>query len=222
MKNFYDLFKLLEKENPEVLKVLLDDFMEDWRSNLKNIHLGKAERKKNLENFVSANNSDVNNFKGLYASPYYILYTEEKTSAQAAKKVDLQKPLKEFFGSEKVPVDMMDYNFYDSLSRAKCLGYKLGSTDYYLNIDGFYYNFSLIHEIFNIIGHTPKNNTYGEGITYNLVFPERDKKHPLLMIITQFGTAFLLPTTIPAKYEISWKTFKEIDSKIDNLYWKIA
>lgn len=218
-KNFYDLFKLLEKENPEILRVLEDDFLEDWREGLKNIHLGAAERKKNLESFVKSSVGDINGLEGVFASPYYVISTVEKASAQAKKKVDLEKTIKEFCSATKKPVDMVHFDFFDSLSRAKCLGYKMGSTDYYFNIDGYFYNFSLVHEVFNIIGHSPKKG-YGSGITFELTFPERDSFHPLLFMRTSFGIAFILPTLCPGKYEVSWNTFRAISDKIDDLFTK--
>ena len=210
MFNFYDIVTLFGLENIEAIEKAKENFLEDFRTAYNNISLSEKEREKNLDFFVSANHSDMNNEPGLYANSTFLVFVKKPANVKAKSTADLTGILKRnVFDRPKMPLDNLDFDFYDCIANARALGYKQGSKDYYINANGHYYYFDLLFQIWQLIGTGKKS----DHITFDIQINE---KYPMLWMTTKNGVGFLLPSTMPGKYEVSNRTFLNLCKSIEN------
>ena len=226
MLNFYDLIKIFGYENPEAITAAKEDFINDFQKNFKSLSLTEKEREKNLTSFYNYKDTMIdkeNNF--IVATPTMIISPtlatfnaiQDKIKLEGKKQVDIYKHCKAFFEGKRKPVDSY---IHDSIAIAKSLGFRACSKDFYLDIDGNYYNFDLVYTAFNSIGDPDKKHY---SVKYELCYPEWDEKHPALMISCKNGIAFILPMLYPAKYECSFSTLAKKEKALETaLNYKIA
>lgn len=226
MLNFYDLIKIFGFENLEAITAAKEDFINDFQKNFKALSLTEKEREKNLISFYNSKETmldKTNNFivatSTMIVSPTSPTFRaiQDKIKLEGKKQVDIYKHCKAFFEGKRKPVDSY---IHDSIAIAKSLGFRAGSKDFYLDIDGNYYNFDLIYTAFNVIGDPDKTHY---SVRYELCFPKWDEKHTALMISCKNGIAFILPMRYPSKYEVSFSTLAKKEKALEEAAsYKIA
>ena len=154
--NYINLLELIKNNiNYNVFKALNDDFLKDYQAEYKNLRPCKSAAEKAIKNYVSrATYKDEKT--AVYGGGHTCLilsnYIPEAENAKI-KSVDLATPVKDMF-SDRVPTDCY---FMDCLALYKTLK-KQEKQDYFLEIDGHFFNAGLVAEMLDCIA--TKKETY--------------------------------------------------------------
>ena len=154
--NYINLLELIKNHiNYDVFKALNDDFLKDYQAEYKNLRPCKSAAEKAIKNYVSrATFKDEKT--AVYGDGHTCLivsnYIPEAENAKI-KSVDLATPVKDMF-SDRVPTECY---FMDCLALYKTLK-KQAKQDYFLEIDGHFFNAGLVAEMLDCIA--TKKETY--------------------------------------------------------------
>ena len=191
-KNFFELYKVLEKHtDEETLSYLIYNYYQEVIDEAQKIKHNNTTRAAALKSYVSECNAN-----GLKPDPDNGLYCEGHTAVnipvKGAKYDDnntIVKCFMDFLKGARCPVDFRDTIDY-AIATAKCNGWRLGDTNFYIKINGAYYNLSLVARVYNCIAD-PKNNINGVRIEQDI--NENKPHYAKLLLSSKYGLGLVLP-----------------------------
>jgi hypothetical protein len=206
MMNYYELFNAIKDTDAKM--VLLQNFKEAFAENYKAMQANNTTRKQARKSYFSdeyiRTDKDV---KGVYTNGTSILvlndeineYGKECHIAEHATEV-LKGAQEEEFCHIKA-----------SIAVARSLGWKPNDTKYLIEIDGAWYNLSLVYKLYSCIAVSDKDG-------YMTVKQKKiDNRITDLILQTQYGTAIILPVLNHCNkdYDCSYNHFVEVEKAIE-------
>lgn len=188
MKNFIELFKVLENHTDyETLAYLMGEHRQEIIDEAMKIKHNNSTRKAALSSYIKG----VGHIKqdeegGIYCDGHSVVNVCVK-SPRYNEEAPGFKFLLEAIKAEKHPAPLrasVDY----AIATAKCNGWKMGDTNFFVKIGASTYNLSLLAKVFNCIAD-PK--TYND-VRIEQINGDREGCERLLLS-TQYGVGLVLP-----------------------------
>ena len=222
MKTLEILRTLRGKVDTATMTALLNQFRDEVGQTWNGIKNNKTTRaaavksyKGNTPKHLASKQDDAN---GLYCDGVSALSVSVK-GAKYDDNNDIVKFFKEIF-ENKTRVDLKTSINY-SIATAKCNGWRLGDTDHYIMVNGFYYNLSLVARGFNCIADS---KMYNDCDVWQETTP--GKKYKALLLSSKYGLYMVLPFAAPANktYNVTPREglFDEIWTENDDAICKAA
>lgn len=220
MLNYYELIKLIGVENVDAVEVIRESFRNDWISTFSSIQINKTTRKNAVKAYSGRENFMMDeNTKGLYCDGVSILYTSEDAAYTTSKTTDISKFMKEFLQNKK-PTEV---HMKESYAIAKNLGWSAGSVNkdkpYYIEIEGNFFNFSLVWSLFSCIADN--SNKYNP-VTVEIQTNKKPGNNALIMS-SKYGIAVVLPFCTGdhgsyTAHNVDFTYYMESENELDSFF----
>lgn len=229
MLNFYELLRTFGLENTDAVNALMESFHSDWINTYNGIQVNKTTRKNAVASYTKHDNFMMDNdVKGLYTDGVTFLslpasdavYTSSKTCDIAKNILPLLKTMK--------PVS---FHVKESYAVAKNIGWNAGTLNkdkpYFIEIEGNYYNFSLVWSMFSCIA----DNSNKWNPVEVKVCTENKPGTNMLILQSKYGMTGILPFYVGDRgcynahnvdYNYYSETINEIESYQIEQYKKLA
>lgn len=206
MKNYYELINMFGFDNISAIQDLTEDFKEDFSANFHGLQFNKTTREKACKKYTS----DAMQDKALpeVFSDGHSIISIPGFTADKAKKFNIGEQLINFFKNQK-PVDLY---IKESVAVARSIGWKSGTSGYFLNVDGNIFNFDLVYKVFSCIADpdTSKLSEYCYLVPFCKAYG--------LLIRTQYGIGVILPinaTACDETHNVNFKRFTDVLNTVD-------
>jgi len=189
MLNYYELLNVIGIENIDAVSAIREAFNADFRKAYKSIQINKTTRKNAILAYSKHDNFlQDNEMQGLYCDGVSILNTTDHIIT-TTKTADIKKFVSESLPNRK-PVDL---HIKESIAVARAMGWTPGATNkekpYYIEIDGNYYNFTLVYNLFTCIA----DNTEKYYQVRTELCTDKRPGQNMLFLSSKYGCAFILP-----------------------------
>jgi len=190
--NYYEIMELVKNQiDFATYETLKNDFNDRFNAELRKIQINNTTRKNAIKSYLAHDNimqdNKYNNqlvFSDGVSVLNIISTPENMKTYEAEKKSDkCADYMLEAFKTMR-PTDTP--YIWESVAVARALGWTPNTTDYLIEIDGNYYNFSLVYSLWGCIAD--KNNAN----SIDCMLCDAGKRKSLLMR-SKYGCALLLP-----------------------------
>lgn len=216
--NYFSLMALLKNQiDYSTYYTLKEDFNGKFNEELKKIQINNTTRKNAVKSYLTHDRimQDVSKGENMIifsdgVSVLNILSTpDNKTFSTEHKNDKCADYMLEAFKTMK-PTD--NEYILESVAVARAMGWTPNTTDYFINIDGNIYNFSLIYSLWNCIAD--KNNANGGCDCYLCDAGNRKS----LLMRSKYGIALVLPVArdaIPDNANVGFKHYIDFERSLE-------
>lgn len=190
--NYYEMMELVKNQiDFTTYTTLKNDFNNKFNTELKKIQINNTTRKNAIKSYLTHSNimQDIKYSNQLVftdgVSVLNIASNPENMKTYEAEK-KCEKCANYLLEAFKTMHPTNTAYIWESVAVARALGWAPNTTDYLIEIDGNYYNFSLVYSLWGCIAD--KNNAY----SVDCMLCDAGKRKSLLMR-SKYGCALLLP-----------------------------
>lgn len=220
--NYYNLLNMIKNEiSIDNLQAIRQDFNGHFLDELKKININNTTRKNAIKKYLASDTilqDDKYKGQAVFSNGYSILnivngagYTAERKTQSISDVL-----LKAFKGMKPTDGEYIK----ESCAVARCLGWTPNNKDFFIDFEGFYFNFSLVWDVFSCIADN--KNVYG-GCDAFLCDMENGRKS--LLLRSKYGIGYILPVVMDACHiskNANYKKYVEYEKSLDALFVKKA
>lgn len=207
MMNYYELISAIK--DMDAKKILFENLNENFSENYKAIHANNTTRKQAQKSYFSSKNIHTDkDVSGLFTDGVSILNLPSEKNEHGTKCNIKDRAMEAI--KDKRPSGLC-YDYIEcSIAVAKSLGWKPKDGKYVIEINGAWYDMTLVYKLYSCIADKECCEVYQKQITPSCTY---------LLLRTKYGLAIILPLNVKdggdKNYDCSFKHFVEVSKNID-------